>query len=747
MNGRHVFQPIGFDSFGIQTEAYALRLGESPETLTRRNIPHFRRQLESIGVAWNWDATLTTSDPAYYRWTQWIFVKLYRAGLAVQEEADVIWCPRCMTVLAFEQIEGDRCERCGSEVTQRRTKQWYLRITAYADELLDTLDDMDWPEVSKRLQRDWIGRSTGVEVQFPLATRPERVLSAFTTRIDTLFGVTFLAVAPGHPLLNELLTVSPNAAAVIGLQEALKQRAATAGRFSENRGLSSQGVDTGLWALHPITRRRLPIYVVSYVLAETGTGVVMGVPAHDHGDFRFAKDHGIPIVPVVRPVDGGVPEEDAFTGEGVVTNSGEFSGMPSDVARSAIARHLSARGLGSTAKRYRLHDWLVSRQRYWGSPIPIIHCPGCGAVPVPEEQLPVLLPHLDDIRPTATGLSPLASVATFVETACPSCGSPAKRETDVLDTFVESAWYFLRYPSHDRDDVPWSDDRTARLLPVDFYAGGVEHATRHHLYARFMTKALADLGYLQFREPFTKLRLHGLITKDGAKMSKSRGNVVNPDDYLEQVGADNLRAYLLFSGPWEHGGDFSDASLQGIVRFTSRAFRLISGPFEPGNGGVDMKPLDRFIARVEADIRDLRFNTAISVCMEATNWLAHVRPSMSEKEWRRASRCLVLLLAPFFPYLAEELWERLGEPYSVHRQEWPRVDPEALREETVVVAVQVNGRTRDALQARAGSSREELLAMALDRDAVRRHVPRGVNFRAVFVPDKVLNIVPLQQAR
>ena len=706
MTGRQVFQPIGFDSFGIQTEAYALRLGENPDVVTRRNIPNFRRQLESIGVAWDWDAVLTTSDPTYYRWTQWIFVKLYRAGLAVQREADVLWCPNCQTVLAFEQVEGERCERCESVVTHRRTKQWYLKITAYADELLDTLDGLDWPEVSKRLQRDWIGRSDGAEVRFPIDGSPERVITVFTTRVDTLFGVTFLALAPDYPQANEL---------------------------------------TGMRAMHPMTGRLLPIYIADYVFAEHGTGAVMGVPAHDDRDFQFAQAHGIEVVKVVRPVDGDAARDSAFTADGVLVNSGEFTGLPSDEARRVITAYLNARGLGGSARRYRLHDWLVSRPRYWGTPIPIIHCTGCGAVPVPEDQLPVRLPRTDDIRPDASGLPPLARVAEFVNAACPACGSPATRDTAVLDTFVESAWYFLRYPSVDLDDVPWSEDRTARLLPVDFYAGGLEHATRHHLYARFMTRALADLEYLPFREPFAKLRVHGLIRLAGAKMSKSRGNVVSPDAYVAEVGADNLRAYLLFSGPWEQGGNFSDASLRGMVRFTNRAFRLLCEPFDPGPGGVDLRPLDRFIARVETDIRELRFNTAISQLMEATNWLAGVRKDMSRSEWHRASRAVVLLLAPFVPHLAEELWERLGEAYSVHQQAWPRFDPDALRGDMVVVVVQVNGRTRDVLKVRTGTSREELLETALGRDAVSRHIEPGAELRTVFVPDRALNIVLVNQ--
>jgi leucyl-tRNA synthetase len=704
MTGRQVFQPIGFDSFGIQTEAYARRLGENPDVVTRRNIPNFRRQLESIGVGWNWEAALTTSDPAYYRWTQWIFVKLLRAGLAVRRESELLLCPNCQTAPTTHQVEGDRCDSCGSVMTPQRIKQWYLRITAYADELLDSLDTLDWPEVSKRLQREWIGRSDGAEVHFPIEGRPGRVITAFTTRVDTLYGVTFLGIAPDHRQANEL---------------------------------------SGLRALHPITGRLLPVYVADYALAEHGTGVVMGVPAHDDRDFLFAKMHGIEIVNVVRPVHNEAARESPFTADGILINSGEFTGLTSAEARRSITSHLSARGLGGSARWYRLHDWLVSRPRFWGTPIPVIYCAECGAVPVPEDQLPVRLPPIDSIRPDGSGLSPLARVAEFVNAACPSCGAPARRETDVLDTFVESAWYFLRYPSHDLDDVPWSEDRTARLLPVDFYAGGLEHATRHHLYARFMTKALADLNYLPFREPFKKLRLHGLITLDGAKMSKSRGNVVSPDTYIPQVGADNLRAYLLFSGPWERGGDFNDASLHGIVRFTKRAFRLLSEPFEQGTGGVDMRPLDRFIARVEADIRDLRFNTALSQLMEAVNWLAGVRTDMSNSEWHRASRAIVLLLAPFVPHLAEELWERLGEAYSVHQQMWPRFDPDALTEEMVVVVVQVNGRTRDAVNVPRGTSREELFEIALGRDAVARHIPHAAEIRTVFVRDRVLNIVPI----
>jgi leucyl-tRNA synthetase len=742
MSDRAVFQPMGFDSFGIHTENYALKIGEHPRQLTRRTVANFRRQLDRLGAAWNWEATVTTSDPEYYRWTQWIFVRLFEAGLADHRESTVIWCPSCLTVLAFEQVDVDRCERCGTVVTHKVMKQWYLQITAYADELLDALEELDWPETSKRLQREWIGRSDGTDITFTVAGDPSLCLQCFTTRPDTLGGVTFLAIAPENEVVDELLASSPDPGPALAFREEAIQLSATASRFSLVDRLSSRGVDTGVRAINPLTGKEMPIYLTDYVVSDYGTGIVMGVPAHDTRDFEFARVVGLPIVPVVYPVASVEPSQcGAFVDDGVLHNSGPFDGMTSSEARAAITTWLAEIGSGRPARRYRLRDWLVSRQRYWGSPIPIVHCPSCGPVAVPLDELPVLLPEVEDFRPTGTGLSPLASVPSFVETYCPRCGEPAHRETDVLDTFVESSWYFLRYPSYDCDDVPWDPARTAEMLPVDFYAGGREHSTRHHLYARFVTRALADLGALPFREPFTRLRLHGMITKDGAKMSKSRGNVVNPDEYIERVGADNLRAYLLFCGPWEQGGDFSDAALQGMGRFAARTFRFITGPFEPGPGGVDLRPLDRGIAAIESHIRELKFNTAISSAMELVTWAWSVRSDLSFAEWRRVAQTIVLVIAPIQPYLAEELWDRLGEPYSVHDQDWPSFDEDSLVLDAVTLAIQVNGKMRDRVEVPAGTSEAEIWALVEKRDTVMRHVPGGVIRRAVFVPDRVFNIV------
>jgi leucyl-tRNA synthetase len=688
MLGRQVFQPMGFDSFGIHTENFALKLGQRPDELTARTVANYRRQLRLFGAAWAWEREVVTSDPAYYRWTQWIFVQLFRAGLAVRKEAPVVWCPSCLTVLAHEQVEDARCERCGTPVTERVMEQWFLRITAYADELLDGLDELDWPELAKRLQRDWIGRSRGVEVDFALPDTGE-VLPAFTTRADTLFGVTFLAISPGHPRAGGL---------------------------------------AGRTAVHPATGARVPILVAEYVLATYGTGVVMGVPAHDARDAAFALAHGLPVVP-------------ALDEDGVLVGSGQFTGLRSDVARDAIGRWLEERGAGRGATRYRLHDWLISRQRYWGPPIPIVYCEGCGVVPVPESELPVLLPRVHDVRPTGTGVSPLAAEESFVRTTCPSCGGPARRETDVSDTFLDSAWYFLRYPSSDRPDVAWDAARTARVLPVDFYAGGREHVVRHHLYARFLTRALYDLGLVRFREPFPGLRLHGMVVRDGAKMSKSRGNVVNPEDYVARVGGDSLRMYVLFRAPWDEDGEFLDADLAGIVRFTRRTWRLLTAPRTPGPGGVPMATLDRTVARVGRDLERFKFNTAIAALMELVRWLTRTGPRMSEAEWARAARTLVLLLAPFTPYLAEELWSRLGCGGSVHAQPWPAHDPAALADEVVTLVVQVDGRVRARLEAPAGLDEAAAVALALDVDAVARLLDSRPPRQVVYVPDRLVNLV------
>lgn len=737
--GWDVFQPMGFDSFGIHTENYALKTGEHPRQLTERTIANYRRQLEQIGCAWNWDYGVTTSDSDYYRWTQWIFVQLFKAGLAERKESPVVWCPSCRTVLAFEQLEGDRCERCHTVVTTKVMNQWYLRITAYADSLLDGLEDLDWPEMSKRLQRDWIGRSHGAEIIFGLDGDPDSDIRTFTTRADTLMGVTFLVLSPEHSLVEQLATESENEREIREYVKAAQHKADVE-RYWTAEGSAARGVATDKHAIHPISGERLPIFIADYVLLEYGTGAVMGVPGHDARDFDFAREFELPIRHVVAPTDGSPPPVDeAFTEDGVLVGSGSFDGLASSEAREAITLALGERGRRDT--RYRLHDWLVSRQRYWGSPIPIIYCAGCGTLPVPEEDLPVELPPAEEVEPTGTGKSPLATVEEFVYTTCPRCGGHGTRETDVFDTFVESAWYFLRYPSVHRDDVPWDEEITRRVLPVDMYAGGREHTTRHHLYARFVTRALHDLGYLPFAEPFKKLRLHGLLIKGHAKMSKSRGNVVNPDDYIEWVGADALRTYLLFCGPWEEGGDFSDRALQGIVRFNFRLWRLVTMPFYAGPGGVDMRPLDRAVHTMETEILRLKFNTAIAELMKLTQWMRDSREQMSQAEWERASETLVLLLAPFEPFLAEELWCRLGKRYSVHGTQWPSYDPDALREDTIEVAVQVNGKLRGQMEGPRGLEERDAVTRALENPAVRNAIGDQEIRRVVFVPDRILNLV------
>jgi leucyl-tRNA synthetase len=742
MRGRETFQPIGFDSFGIHTENYALRVGEHPRTLTERTIANYRRQLASLGAAWDWSREIATSDPSYYRWTQWLFVKLHRAGLAVRREAPVVWCPSCLTVLANEQLEGDRCERCGTRVVLRTMHQWFLRITAYAEKLLRGLDDLDWPESAKRAQREWIGRSEGVEIDFEVPDRGLR-LRAFTTRPDTLFGVTFLVLPPEHPDVNELARGTGREAEVRRfVDEALRDRVATLVRGAEAGPPTQRGSFTGSFALHPVTEERVPIYVADYVLATYGTGAVMGVPAHDERDFQFAATSGLPVVTVIRPLqDAEAPGDGPWTGEGVLIESGQFSGMPSELARDAIAGSLDERGSGRRVVNYRLTDWLISRQRYWGPPIPIVYCADCGTVPVPEDDLPVVLPHVTDFRPTGSGVSPLATVESFVHTTCPSCGGAARRETDVSDTFVDSAWYFLRYPSSDVDDRPWDSVRTDRMLPVDSYAGGPEHVIRHHLYARFVTHALHDLELLPFPEPFPHLRLHGMLTKGGAKMSKSRGNVVNPDRYIAEHGADVTRMYLLFIGRWDEGGDFSDAGIAGIERFGRRVWRLVTVLHEPGAGGVDLRPVDRAIAAVGSDLEQMKFNTAIATLMELVRWARSERARMSSEELARVSRSIALLLAPLAPHLAEELWSRMGGEYSVHLQSWPALDPRALVLEHVTLVIQVDGKTRDRIHVPPGLDREQVLERAEGRENVRRHVMDREPRKVIFVPDRLINFV------
>ena len=743
MRGEDVFQPMGFDAFGIHAENYALRVGVNPRVLTPRSIARFREeQMKRTGVAFNWEREVDTTDPRYYRWTQWIFLRLYHAGLAYRAEAPVNWCPSCLTTLADEQVISGACERCGTEVAKRRLTQWFFRITDYAERLLD-FSGADLPEVTQKLQANWIGRQEGAEVRFALEGGGE--LAVFSTRPDTLYGATFLALAPEHPDAVRLATPERRGAVADYVQRAALRTEAE--RLASGR--DKTGVFTGARATNPVDGRPLPVWVADYVLPDYGTGAVFCVPAHDARDLEFARAHGLPAIEVVRPAGDGAAEdpEAAYTGEGVLVASGPYTRMATQEGRRAIVADLEARGMARWRVTYRLRDWLISRQRYWGPPIPIVYCDACGTVPVPDEDLPVLLPQTEHFRPLGTGESPLASVPEFVETTCPRCGGPGRRETDVSDNFLDSAWYYIRYTSTEYDDRPWSEERLRRWLPVAQYTGGVEHSTLHHLYARFLWKALRDLGHLPAElggEPFGRLRLHGVILSEGQRMSKSRGRVVNPDEYIARYGADVLRLYLLFIGPFERGGDFRDAGIQGPVRFVQQVWRLCAprrSPAQPEDATPLRRAVHRAIGKVTRDIETLSFNTAIATLMGLANTLSDWRPRADDAAWGEALDIYLRLLAPLAPHLAEEAWERIGGPYSVHRQPWPVEDAAVSAEERVTLVIQVNGRVRARREVPVGLLEEEAVRIARGDEDVRRALGGREVERVVYVPDRVLNLV------
>jgi leucyl-tRNA synthetase len=766
MQGHDVFQPMGFDSFGIHSENYALKLGINPMELTDRTVTRFREtQMKRLGTMWDWSHEVITSHPNYYKWTQWIFLQMIKAGMAYRATAPVTWCPTCLTVLANEQTEEEDgvtvCERCHNPVTQREMEQWFFRITAYADRLVDNLKTLDWPELSKVLQTEWIGRSPGAAITFAVQGSTES-FTVFTTRPDTLFGATYCVLAPEHPLVPRITTPAQRAAI-----EAYQ--AEVAGRTERERTTekTKTGVFTGACAINPATGAPIPIWIADYVLAQYGTGAIMAVPAHDQRDFEFARVFGLPIVPVYQredqPLDGSTMTEAAPEHQGTIINSGPFNGLRSD--EEVIPRFiawLEEKGVGRAQTTLRLHDWLISRQRYWGPPIPVVYCEKDGIVPVPESDLPVILPEIEEFRPTGTGVGPLAALAEWVNTTCPQCGGPARRETDVSDTFLDSAWYFLRYPSTEWDDRPFDPERTRKWLPVNMYMGGIEHVRRHHLYARFVTMVLHDLGYLPFDEPFTRLRLHGLllvleeervvdpvtgeekIVQTAQKMSKSRGNVVNPDEYIERFGADVLRLYLLFAGPYQEGGVFSDKGVMGIARFTSRLWTRLEELEAPVTGEPHPEfeaTRHRTIKRVADDLAALKFHTAIAGLMEYLNYLQDQWGSAPVAARREALETMARLLAPLAPHFAEELWEQLGRPYSVHNQPWPAWDAETARRKAITLVVQVNGKVRDKLEVAPDISQDEAREAALQSERVRALLDGKTVRQTIFVPGKLLNLV------
>jgi len=735
MRGDDVFEPIGFDAFGLHSENFALKRNEHPMELTPNSIANFRRQLQRMGGRFAWRHEVDTTDPAYYRWTQWVFVQLFKHGMAEKRLAPVNWCPSCKTTLADEQIIGGRCERCSTEATHRDLAQWFFKITDFAERLLGNLDGLDWSEVIKTAQRNWIGRSEGLEMTFPVEGS-DTGITFFTTRPDTIFGVTFMVLAPEHPLVERITTPDRRAAVDEYVASALRKTAL------ERQQQERTGVFTGAYATNTLNGERVPVWAADYVLSTVGTGAIMAVPAGDTRDFAFAREFGLPVKVVVAPPDwDGGELADAYTGRGRIVNSGEFDGMESDAAADAIIAKLEAEGSGRRQVTYRLRDWLISRQRYWGTPIPIIHCPDCGPVAVPEEDLPVILPFVEEFRPTGTNESPLAAVDSFAKVPCPQCGKDARRETDVCDNFLDSAWYYLRYPSTEFDDRPFDAGLTKKWLPVDTYVGGKEHAVLHLLYSRFITMALHDMGHLEFEEPFARFRAHGILIMSGAKMSKSKGNIVSPDDYFDRFGADTVRAYLMFSGRFDEGGDFQDGGIGGVERFLTRVWDLVEryraqDAAEAGFPTGDQRVMHRTISRVTRDIGDLKYNTAIAALMEYVNHLSD-RPSLHSDE----ARTLVLLLAPFCPFITEELWERLGGEYSVHQAPWPEVDEELAKLEEVPVAVQIDGKTRDVIAVAAGSAEDAVVALAKSSPKVGRHLDGKAIARTIFVPDRLLNFV------
>ena len=744
MQGKEVFQPMGFDAFGLPAENYAIKTGVHPYDSTMRNIETMRKQLRTMGATFDWDYEVVTCDKDYYRWTQWLFLKLLEKGLAYRKEAPVNWCPSCSTSLANEQVNGGHCERCDSEVTKKDLTQWFFRTTAYADELISGLDTIDWPEKTKIMQRNWIGRSTGARISFRLVDHVEMV-DVFTTRADTLLGCSYMVLAPEHTLVDHI-TTAQCWDAVSSYKESTK-------RLSEIDRLSTvkekTGVFTGAYAVHPVTQEKLEVWIADYVLASYGTGAVMAVPGHDERDFEFATKYELPIPRVIAASDSGMEDSLPFVEYGVLVNSGQYDGLSSDEAKVKIIADLD--DMGEQTVNYRLRDWLVSRQRYWGAPIPVVYCDSCGTVPLSEDDLPVLLPY--DVDFTPDGKSPLAKSAEFLNTVCPSCGGAARRDSDTLDTFVCSSWYFLRYPDNKNESRPFEREWINRMLPVDMYVGGPEHACMHLLYARFVTKALRDMGYLDFDEPFKRLVHQGIILgADGEKMSKSRGNMVSPDLYIENYGSDVFRMYLQFGFNYMEAGPWNDGGLRAVARFVERIERFVERltglPGGTDHLGRPEKELNYVlhsaIKGITADVEDFGFNTCISRLMELMNALYKYDQEVAVKNigfMREVSETFVRLLAPFAPHFAEELWQALGQEGSVHNQPWPLHSEMCLVLDTMELAIQVNGKIRDRIEIASDATEDAIKEAALCAEKVTPFLEGKTVRKVIIIKGSLVNIV------
>ncbi|HEV2945217.1 MAG TPA: leucine--tRNA ligase [Solirubrobacteraceae bacterium] len=757
--GHRVLHPMGYDAFGLPAENHAIKTGVHPRDSTAASIASFQREFRRWGISIDWSRELATHEPGYYRWTQWIFLELFGAGLAYRKEAAVKWCPKDQTVLANEQVDADgHCERCGALVEVKQLEQWFLRITDYAERLLGDLDQIEWPEHVKTMQRNWIGRSEGAEVTFRCEDLdPAHPIDypVFTTRPDTLFGATFFVMAPEHPDVLRLAEGTEHEQAVreyvnVALNETNEERG--------NVEKEKTGVALGRTVTNPVNGEQIPMYVADYVLMEYGTGAIMAVPGHDERDYAFARKYGLPVRRVIEGPASAAPDADPsaaetteeglpYSGDGLLVNShADFDGMPNREALSAIVAWLDREGKGHASVNYKLRDWLISRQRYWGTPIPIVHCPGCGAVPVPFEQLPVELPEIEDYTPK--GRSPLAGAEDWVNTTCPECGGEALRETDTMDTFVDSSWYFLRYCDPHNDDAAWDPEALREWMPVDQYIGGVEHAILHLMYARFFCKALADLGHLDFQEPFEALFTQGMVTKDGAKMSKSRGNVVSPAAIIERYGADTARCYILFIGPPDQDADWSDEGMEGVHRFLSRLWRLAAETAErtdtpSGDAAAEEELLRKAhwaIDKVSGDLRRFAFNTAIAAVMELLNECSRLREDTSVESQKFALATAASLLFGFAPHVSADVYERLTGG-RVWEQPWPQAEEELLERDVYELVCQVNGKLRDRVQAAAGADAEELKELCRAAPNVKAHLDGKQIVKEIVVPGKLVNLV------
>ena len=736
MQNYYVIHPMGWDAFGLPAENYAIKMGTHPAESTADNIAKIKEQIQEIAAIYDWDMEVNTTDPAFYKWTQWIFVQMFKKGLAYEKEMPINWCPSCKTGLANEEVVNGKCERCGADVTKKNLKQWMLKITAYADRLLNDLDKLDWPEKVKKMQTDWIGKSHGAEVDFAIDGRAD-CITVYTTRPDTLYGATFMVLAPEHKLAKELATEETKEAV-----EDYIYKASLKSSVDRLQDKEKTGVFTGSYAINPLNGAKVPIWLSDYVLADYGTGAIMCVPAHDDRDFEFARKFNLPIVQVIAK-DGKEIENmtEAYTdAAGTMINSGDWNGMESAELKLKAPEMIEAKGFGKKTTNFKLRDWVFSRQRYWGEPIPIVHCPDCGAVAVPEEELPLLLPDVDSYQPTGTGESPLADITDWVNTTCPNCGGPAKRETNTMPQWAGSSWYFLRYVDNHNDKELVSREKADALLPVDMYIGGVEHAVLHLLYSRFYTKFLCDIGAIDFDEPFQKLFNQGMITgKNGIKMSKSKGNVVSPDDLVRDYGCDSLRMYELFVGPPELDAEWDDRGIDGVNRFLKRVWNLV---MENKDADVKasramIKERHRLICDITKRLESFSLNTAISGFMEHNNNLIEIAKKEGGVDKETLS-VMAVLLSPFAPHIAEEIWEQLGHEGSVFTAGWPVYDEEMMKDDEIEVPVQINGKTRAVISVAADISKED--AIAAGKEAVADKLT-GTIVKEIYVPKKIINIV------